>query len=183
METVNELVERISTKDGGEAVIRPVKMEDAPEIIEAVKDVIQTGVYIQKEQPRTLEEERQFISDMMEKDNMYAAIEIDGKVYGIARVIRGELKMKRHTGLFRTWLHSKAQGLGIGREIMSYTLNWCRLHRLHKLCLTVFSANKAALSLYEKSGFIIEGVQKEQVLTDGKYEDEVLMAYFFERST
>ncbi|MEC0685725.1 N-acetyltransferase, partial [Bacillus haynesii] len=82
METVNELVERISTKDGGEAVIRPVKMEDAPEIIEAVKDVIQTGVYIQKEQPRTLEEERQFISDMMEKDNMYAAIEIDGKVYG-----------------------------------------------------------------------------------------------------
>lgn len=48
METVNELVERISTKDGGEAVIRPVKMADAPDIIEAVKDVIQTGVYIQK---------------------------------------------------------------------------------------------------------------------------------------
>ena len=43
METVNELVERIRTKDGGEAVIRPVKMADAPDIIEAVKDVIQTG--------------------------------------------------------------------------------------------------------------------------------------------
>ena len=120
---------------------------------------------------------------MMKKDNMYAAVEIDGTVYGIARVIRGELKMKRHTGLFRTWLHSKAQGLGIGREIMSYTLKWCRLHRLHKLCLTVFSENEAALSLYKKSGFIVEGVQKEQVLSDGKYEDEVLMAYFFNGST
>ena len=81
METVNELVERIRTKDGGEAVIRPVKMADAPDIIEAVKDVIQTGVYIQKERPRTLEEERAFISDMMKKDNMYAAVEIDGTVY------------------------------------------------------------------------------------------------------
>ncbi|MDI5787956.1 GNAT family N-acetyltransferase [Bacillus licheniformis] len=74
--------------------------------------------------------------------------------------------MKRHTGLFRTWLHSKAQGLGIGREIMSYTLKWCRLHRLHKLCLTVFR-NEAALSLYKKSGFIVEGVQKEQVCRTG----------------
>lgn len=66
---------------------------------------------------------------------------------------------------------------------MSYTLKWCRLHRLHKLCLTVFSENEAALSLYKKSGFIVEGVQKEQVLSDGKYEDEVLMAYFFNGST
>ncbi|MDI3411610.1 GNAT family N-acetyltransferase [Bacillus sonorensis] len=142
MKTEHGLVEHIRTKDGGQAVIRPVSLADAGDIIEAVKDVIDIGVYIQKERPRTLEEERAFIKDMNEKDNMYAAVEIDGKVCGIARVIRGELQMKRHTGLFRTWLHSKAQGLGIGKEIMSYTLKWCRLHQLHKLCLTVFSSNE-----------------------------------------
>ncbi|MED1741007.1 GNAT family protein [Bacillus swezeyi] len=183
MRTVKELVEHISTKDGGEAVIRPVRQDDAADIIEAVKDVIETGVYIQKERPRTFEEEQAFIQEMREKDNMYAAVEIDGKVYGIARVIRGELQMKKHTGLFRTWLHRRAQGLGIGKEIMSYTLNWCRLHQLHKLCLTVFSSNEAALSLYKKNGFIIEGIQKEQVLSNGVFEDEVLMACFFKRST
>lgn len=167
METVNELVERISTKDGGEAVIRPVKMADAPDIIEAVKDVIHTGVYIQKERPRTLEEERAFISDMMEKDNMYAAVEIDGAVYGIARVIRGDLKMKRHTGLFRTWLHSKAQGLGIGREIMSYTLKWCRLHRLHKLCLTVFPKMKQRCRSIRKAALSLKGFKRNRFCRTG----------------
>lgn len=49
--------------------------------------------------------------------------------------------------------------------------------------MTVFSENEVPLSLYKKSGFIVEGVQKEQVLSDGKYEDEVLMAYFFNGST
>ncbi|QHZ47370.1 GNAT family N-acetyltransferase [Bacillus sp. NSP9.1] len=180
MGTEKEHVEHIWTKDGKEAVIRPVRPEDAGDIIEAVADVMNSGVYIQKERPRTLEEETAFIHEMREKDNMYAAVEMDGKVYGIARVIRGELQMKKHTGLFRTWLHSRAQGLGIGKKIMSYTLDWCRRHSLHKLCLTVFPSNEAALALYKKSGFIIEGVQKEQILANGIFEDEVLMAYFFE---
>lgn len=183
MKREHELVENIRTKDGGQAVIRPAGPTDAPDIIEAVRVVIDSGVYIQKERPRTLLEERAFIKDMYEKDNMYAAVEIDGKVYGIARVIRGELQMKRHTGLFRTWLHPKAQGLGIGKKIMSYTLKWCRLHQLHKLCLTVFASNEAAFSLYKKNGFVVEGIQKEQIHADGAFDDEVLMAFFFRDAT
>ncbi|KZZ86357.1 GNAT family N-acetyltransferase [Bacillus sp. SJS] len=176
-----EKTNKFTAKDGRTVIIRPVVLEDAAQIIKAAESVVRSGVYIQKEQVRTLEEEREFIKEIKEKDHMYAAVELEGEVIGIARVLRGELKMKRHTGLFRTWLTSSAQGLGIGKEAMNYTLEWCQAHQLHKLCLTVFKSNEVAVKLYEKTGFVIEGVQKDQVYLNGKYDDEIHMAYFFEK--
>lgn len=90
--------------------------------------------------------------------------------------------MKRHTGLFRTWLVQSAQGNGIGSELMNYTMKWCRIHQLHKLCLTVFASNGLAHKLYERYGFIQEGVQKEQVKINGLFDNEIFMAYFFSKN-
>ncbi|KEZ50657.1 GNAT family N-acetyltransferase [Metabacillus indicus] len=168
-----------TAKNGEQITLRPVREEDAADIIESVQSIIDSGTYIQKESPRSLQEEKAFIKELKEKDNFYLGVEMQGKVVGIARVLRGELLMKRHTGLFRTWLTDSAQGLGIGKEVMSATLDWCRKNNLHKLCLTVFASNEVAVKLYEKYGFAIEGVQREQAILNGKYDDEIHMAYFF----
>jgi RimJ/RimL family protein N-acetyltransferase len=64
---------------------------------------------------------------------------------------------------------------------MEYTLKWCQSHNLHKLCLTVFASNEIAKGLYEKAGFVIEGVQKDQVYIDNSFDDEIFMAYFFNK--
>lgn len=168
-----------TAKDHSQVRLRPAQNNDACQIIDAVTGIIRTGKYIQKEKPRTTSEEEQFMNEMRDKGNMYTVAERDGKVVGIARVIRGEISMKRHTGLFRTWLIDEVQGLGIGKKIMEYTLKWCETHQLHKLCLTVFASNDPAFQLYKKYGFIEEGRQKEQVLIDGVFDDEIFMAYFF----
>jgi RimJ/RimL family protein N-acetyltransferase len=165
-------------KDGSVITIRPAALVDSKGITQAVKEIIESGTFIQKEEPRSIEEEEQFIQKMQEKDNMYVAILRDNEIVGIARVVRGELDMKRHVGLFRTWLIANAQGLGIGKLIMEYTLKWCKLHQLHKLCLTVFASNEVAIILYKKNGFVEEGRQKDQVLLNGKYDDEIFMAAF-----
>jgi RimJ/RimL family protein N-acetyltransferase len=178
LETTNQL-KSFTAKDQTKVILRPAIQQDAQEIISAVTSIIEKGSAIQKENARSLQEEVDFIEQMKAQDNMYIVIEVDGSVKGIARVIRGELEMKRHTGLFRTWLHGDAQGKGIGGQIMDYTIQWCRRHHLHKLCLTVFASNEVAKYLYEKAGFVIEGVQKDQVFLNGTYDDEVLMAYFF----
>jgi len=176
-----DLIEQFTAKNGEQVILRPVQSEDAEQIIHAVAQIIESGTYIQKEAPRSLEEEQSFIDKMVQLDNMYIAAVINDEIVGIARVIRGELEMKRHIGLFRTWLVNSAQGKGIGSKIMSYTIKWCQIHQLHKLCLTVFASNELAHKLYERFGFIQEGVQKEQVKINGSYEDEILMAYFLER--
>lgn len=167
-------------KDGSTITIRPANINDAEQIIQAVIGIIESGTFIQKEEPRTFQQEIEFIKCMSEEDNMYVVVERENEILGIARVIRGKLEMKRHVGLFRTWLIERAQGMGIGKEIMKYTLQWCKDHRLHKLCLTVFASNDVAFKLYSKNGFIEEGRQKDQVILNDQYDDEILMAMFFD---
>ncbi|OOE10797.1 GNAT family N-acetyltransferase [Fictibacillus arsenicus] len=167
-------------KNGETIILRPVDENDAQDIIKHVETIVKAGRYLQKEEPRTLEEEKNFINETRLKGNMYTAVERKGKVVGIARVLKGELEMKKHTGIFRTWIHPDSQGLGIGKQVMNYTLRWGRAINLHKLWLTVFSGNEKAVLVYEKSGFIIEGRQKNQAIIDGEFEDEIFMAYFFE---
>jgi RimJ/RimL family protein N-acetyltransferase len=169
-----------TSKTGESVILRPVEERDAESIVSAVELIIKSGSYIQKEAARTIQDEIKFIKHMVLQDNMYVAVEINHQIVGIARVIRGELEMKRHIGLFRTWLVEVAQGKGIGTELINYTIEWCKIHKLHKLCLTVFASNGLAHKLYERFGFVQEGIQKEQVKINGKYDDEVFMAYFFE---
>jgi RimJ/RimL family protein N-acetyltransferase len=173
--------ESFTAKDHSNIVLRPVQKFDAKEIIYSASLIVQQGSYIQKERVRSIEEEYSFIEEMKAKDNMYIVVEVNGGVRGIARVVRGDLEMKRHTGLFRIWLHEEAQGKGIGKKVMEYTLKWCQSHNLHKLCLTVFASNEIAKGLYEKAGFVIEGVQKDQVYIDNSFDDEIFMAYFFNK--
>jgi RimJ/RimL family protein N-acetyltransferase len=40
----------------------------------------------------------------------------------------------------------------------------------------VLGTNPAARALYEAYGFVVEGVQREEFLLDGRYVDDVLMA-------
>ncbi|AQX55259.1 GNAT family N-acetyltransferase [Priestia flexa] len=166
-------------KDGREVTIRPAEPRDAREITTAVEEIIKAGEFIQKDAPKTVEEEQKFIESVSKQGHMYVVAEVEGEVVGIARVLRGEIRMKRHSGLFRTWLISKVQGMGIGKQLMDYTLKWCKENDMHKLSLTVFTSNEVAYKLYEKVGFKTEGVMKEQAYINGKYVDEVYMSVFF----
>jgi len=49
---------------------------------------------------------------------------------------------------------------------------------LEKISLTVFSTNEAAINLYRKFGFQIEGISKRQYKIEGKYVDETIMEKF-----
>ncbi|MDM5338250.1 GNAT family protein [Fictibacillus enclensis] len=167
-----------TAKNDESITLRPVVFQDAVQIIEAVKEIVEAGEFLQKERPRTLAEEKAFIEECQEKGNMYTAIEKQGEVIGIARILRGELAMKRHTGMFRTWINSKGQGLGIGKEVMDYSIAWAKRNELYKISLTVFSENTVAIKLYEKAGFVVEGVQKGQVKINDSFQDEWWMAYF-----
>ena len=51
---------------------------------------------------------------------------------------------------------------------------------LHKLKVSVFAFNKAAIRCYEKSGFIQEGLLKSEIFRAGAYQDVVELARFSE---
>ena len=89
---------------------------------------------------------------------MFVAIAVD-EVVGSLHVEQspfgfGEIGMM----VARDW-----RGRGIGTALVAAAINWGREHGLHKLTLSVFPQNEAAIGLYRKFGFVEEGRREKQI--------------------
>jgi len=54
------------------------------------------------------------------------------------------------------------RGRGVGSALLEAAIAWARERGLHKLCLSVFPHNAAAIALYRKYGFVDEGRRVQQ---------------------
>lgn len=67
------------------------------------------------------------------------------------------------------------RGRGYGREAMELGLAFAFNElNLHRVCLTVFSYNEPAIALYERLGFMREGIYREHLERDGRRYDMYL---------
>ena len=55
------------------------------------------------------------------------------------------------------------RGRGVGTALVDAAIDWARERGLHKLTLSVFPHNDAAVALYRKLGFAEEGRREKQV--------------------
>jgi putative acetyltransferase len=55
------------------------------------------------------------------------------------------------------------RGRGVGSALMAAAIDWARGQGLHKLSLSVWPHNAAAIALYRKYGFVEEGRRVKQV--------------------
>lgn len=98
--------------------------------------------------------------------------EAEGEVVGSIHVQAsrhgyGEIGM----AVAREW-----RGRGIGSMLMAAAIDWSREHGLHKMSLSVFAHNDAAIALYQKFGFVEEGRRiKQYRRADGELWDSVEM--------
>ena len=82
-----------------------------------------------------------------------------GEVVGLVFVIEsgfgfGEIGMM----VARDW-----RGRGVGSALVAAAIEWGRENGLHKLTLSVFPHNEAAIRLYRKFGFAEEGRREKQI--------------------
>ena len=84
---------------------------------------------------------------------------------------------RRHSGHFGMAVRDDWRRQGVGTKLMEAALdladNWLGLTRLD---LRVFAANEAALGLYRKFGFEVEGTHRRFALRAGEYADALVMA-------
>ncbi len=74
-------------------------------------------------------------------------------------------------GLVRAW-----QGRGIGHAMMAHLLATAAGIGVRRLELEVYADNAPAAALYEKHGFVREGVERRAAWRDGAHVDVVVMA-------
>lgn len=84
---------------------------------------------------------------------------------------------RAHTGSIGMFVHDRYQGRGIGTRLLEEAIRlgerWLGLTRLE---LTVYVDNAAAIHLYEKLGFEVEGRLRRYALRDGEWVDSFAMA-------
>jgi RimJ/RimL family protein N-acetyltransferase len=63
---------------------------------------------------------------------------------------------------------------GYGSEAIRWILNWgFKTAGLHRIGIKVFAFNEGACRLYERLGFVREGIARESIFHDGKWWDEI----------
>jgi L-phenylalanine/L-methionine N-acetyltransferase len=100
-----------------------------------------------------------------------------GEVVGHLSVYPYPEPRRRHSGHFGMAVREDWQGKGVGTKLLEAALdlaeNWLGLTRLD---LRVFVDNGAAIALYRKFGFEVEGTHKWFALQGGEYADVHVMA-------
>ena len=73
------------------------------------------------------------------------------------------------------------RGRGLGDECLNLLVKFAFDEmNLRKIKTLVFSDNEKAIKLYEKCGFVEEGVLKEEIFKDGMYKDVLIMGIWRE---
>lgn len=104
--------------------------------------------------------------------------ELDGQVVGQLSLQQCPQVRRKHVGTIGMGVHDRFQGQGIGSQLLAAAVdmadNWLNLSRLE---LEVYTDNQAALALYRKFGFVIEGEAVEHAFRNG----ELVNSYFMAR--
>jgi RimJ/RimL family protein N-acetyltransferase len=78
---------------------------------------------------------------------------------------------------FRTLVGPEGRGRGLGTEAVRLIVgHGFESLGLHRIALDLFSHNHRARRVYEKAGFVEEGVTRQSVLRDGQWYDQTLMS-------
>lgn len=109
----------------------------------------------------------------------YVALAGD-EVVGWCDVIPNSKATLRHSGALGMGIIDPFRGRGIGALLLDATLKAAKAKGLTRIELFVRVDNARAKKLYEKSGFVVEGLCKHHMCLQGIHTDSYLMALVHE---
>lgn len=160
-------------------VIREITVDDAERFLSLCKKLDQETkfmLYEPGEKHISMEEQRKQIKAVHEAENQTILIaEESDELIGFITAVGRPYKRKRHAAHVVIGILQKHVHQGTGTRLFTAMEKWARKHEIHRLDFSVMVHNKAAIGLYKKMGFQIEGRMKDSLLVDGEYVDEYFM--------
>ena len=126
---------------------------------------------------RTLDvrEQRSRLEGLGEKGAIFVAEE-DEALTGFLALRGYQPRRKRHCAYVVIGVLQAYTGQGIGTALFKNAEAWAEERGVTRLELTVMTHNRAALTLYHKQGFVVEGLLRNSLRVDGCYVHEYSMA-------
>lgn len=119
--------------------------------------------------------------DMIEHGHFYSLVAIDpeaGEVVGNASFRFAVRKKLAHSAELGMGVLPSHQRVGLGSMMLDRAIEDMRRHpTIERLDLTVIASNTHARKMYQRAGFVEEGLKLRALRQpDGRYDDEVMMA-------
>jgi RimJ/RimL family protein N-acetyltransferase len=173
-------MKKVSLRNSRIATIREATVDDAAAVLDYLEEVTAETDFLavgKGEFDWTLEKERQFIADHRSADNKLLILaEVEGHIAGISGFTGDFRKRLRHTGESGLSVLRRHWGLGLGTALMASVIEWAKSSGVvRKIDLRVRVDNERALHLYERFGFVREGVITRQFAVAGAFYDAYLM--------
>lgn len=126
----------------------------------------------------TVEQERQLLADGLASQNWVVFLaETNGQVMGMIDFKRGTRQAVRHAVTLGISVASEWRNQGVGSRLMTEAMAWAKgTGTVTRIELFVYADNSAAIHLYEKFGFEIEGRRRCAVRHNGQLTDDLIMA-------
>lgn len=155
--------------------IRPIRSEDVEDQYATVTDPRVAANLMQLPSMEITQTREWFAKAQPGKHRLVA--ELNGRNIGSVHIRQFQHSRMRHAGSLGLMVNPDYWGQGIGSALLTAVLdladNWLNLFRVE---LTVYTHNKPAIHLYEKFGFVPEGVQHKAVVGNGRYFDALVMS-------
>jgi ribosomal-protein-alanine N-acetyltransferase len=129
----------------------------------------------------TLDMLKDFLTDVSNQDKYFWAIKnkLDNRHLGNIKI--DPINFKHFWGEFGILIGDKSfWGEGVGFEVSKKVIEFCfdGNLKLRKVNLGVRAENIAAIALYKKLGFVVEGIFQKHSVTSTGFDDVVRMAIF-----
>ena len=99
-------------------------------------------------------------------------------VIGWCDIVPGSIEGFTHRGTLGMGVHKDYRRQGVGERLLKRTIDGAKVRGIECVELEVFASNAPAICLYEKLGFVREGLKNNARKLDNVYDDIVIMALF-----
>lgn len=169
-----------TARDGRRWTLRPGRPTDGRALARLFADVRREGRWLITT-PGSISEpsEAFWISEMIRAaEHLVLVAEADGDIIGNLLISVDRGVATEHLGVLSITIAESWRDAGIGTEMVTGAQRWAAERGLRKISLGVFPDNERAIAVYEKQGFVREGLRRQQYRSGETYRDEVLMAWF-----
>jgi len=157
--------------------IIPVQESHIEEVNAIVGKVAREREYLTFFDAFPMESTREFIMGNIANGNPNFVAMMGNKIIGWCDITQNTSRpVNRHSGTMGMGILAPYRGIGIGRKLLAAAINAAKQKGILRIELTVRETNHIARALYEKMGFVLEGILRKEWHANGKYYDTHVMA-------
>ena len=143
---------------------------------DAVDEVAREGRFLAALEAPPLESAHEFVSGNINGGNPQFVAVTETEVIGWCDIVPKERAAFRHVGVLGMGVRKKYRGQGIGTQLLDMTVAAAWEKEIKRIELVVRVDNAGAKTLYDRAGFMVEGVLRKDLYIGDEYHDSYLMA-------